>query len=101
MQGFTDPTELAEYASLGVRVNIDAGRGELAAALQPVARAAWGRVAGGADDLVAEAERARDALRLTVGAIAERRFLERVIAYAARASTDPSPGGHKIDATRG
>lgn len=47
IRGFTDPTERAEHAFLGVRVNIEAGRG------------------------------------------------------AARASTDPSPGGPKIDATRG
>lgn len=83
-RGFADDTELAEVASMGVCINLHAGQPLLAAALQPVARAAWDRVAGGGgpDALLREARRARRDLRLAVGAETERRFLESVIAHA-------------------
>lgn len=83
-RGFADDTELAEVASMGVCANLHAGRPLMAAALQPVARAAWDRVAGGGgpDDLLRAARRARRDLRLAVGAETERRFLASVIAHA-------------------
>jgi len=83
-RGFSSRTELAEVATMGVCVNLDVGDPHLAAALQPVARAAWARVAdgGGPDELLREARRARRRLRLAVGATTERRFVEAVIAHA-------------------
>lgn len=83
-RGFADDTELAEIASMGVCVNLDAGRPLMAAALHPVARAAWDRVAGGGGphDLLRAARRARRDLRLAVGAETERRFLESVIVHS-------------------
>jgi hypothetical protein len=102
MRGFADDTELAEVASLGVRLNLEAGRIGLAAILQPVARAAWSRVAGDHDDdLLAHAERARDALSLTVGAVTERRFLESVIAHATPAVAEGPGDDRKILGDRG
>jgi hypothetical protein len=85
-RGFSDDTELAEVATLGVCVNLGAGDAHLAATLQPVARAAWERVAEGSgpEELLREARRARRRLRLAVGATTERRFLDAVIAHARR-----------------
>jgi hypothetical protein len=83
-RGFSSRTELAEVATMGVCANLDVGDPHLAAVLQPVARAAWARVAegGGPDEILREARRARRRLRLAVGATVERRFLDAVIAYA-------------------
>lgn len=95
---FASETELAEVATMGVCVNLDVDRPFLASALQPVARAAWARVAdgGGPDELLREARVARRSLRLAVGAATERRFIEAVIAHAraeraARASAPARP----------
>jgi len=97
-KGFSSATELAELATLGVCVNLDVGDPHLAAALQPVARAAWARVAdgGGPDELLHEARRARRRLRLAVGATTERRFLEAVIHHARAQRTGSSGRARKI-----
>lgn len=92
-RGFASETELAEVATMGVCVNLDVDEPFLASALQPVARAAWARVAdgGGPDELLREARAAWRSLRLAVGAATERRFLDAVIAHArAERATRPS-----------
>ena len=93
-RGFASRTELAEVATMGVCVNLDAGDVHLAAVLQPVARAAWARVAegGGPDELLREARRARRRLKLAVGATIERRFLDAVIAHA---RAEQATGSHR------
>jgi hypothetical protein len=102
-RGFASRTELAEVATMGVCVNLDLGDAHLAAVLQPVARAAWGRVAegGGPEELRREARRARRRLRLAVGATTERRFLEAVIAHARSERATPTAGARKIAGNRG
>ena len=102
-RAFADDTELAETASLGVRLALDAGRGGMAAVLQPVARAAWARVEDGGDagELLDACARAHDALRLRVGATGERRFLASVVAHLTGAGAARAGSGHKIDGDRG
>lgn len=102
-RGYADDAEMAECATLGVRVNLDCGRGAMAALLQPVARAAWGRVEDGGDDgrLREECLHALDALRLRVGATAERRFLRSVLAHLDRPAADRSDPARKIGDDRG
>jgi len=82
-RGFRDDLEVAEMATLGVCANLDFDQPLVAAALQPVARAAW-ELAGGEgdaetlrDELAAAEARLRDACF----AQAERRFLQRVESY--------------------
>lgn len=100
---FADDTELAEMATLGVRLALDAGRGAMASVLQPVARAAWARVEDGGDpaDLLEEVARAHETLRLRVGATGERRFLAAVVAHLTASGAARAGSGHKIDGDRG
>jgi hypothetical protein len=102
-RAFADDTELAEMASLGVRLAVDAGRGAIASVLQPVARAAWARVEDGGDDgeLLEECARAHAALRMRVGATGERRFLASVVAHLTGPGAARAGSGHKIDGDRG
>ena len=82
---FDSPTELAEIATAGVQVNLAAGDTLAAAALQPVARAAWALAADptAAGELLAAARAAQAALAMACGMTGERRFLRDVVAYAA------------------
>jgi hypothetical protein len=81
---FRDDLELAETATAGVQINLVVGDALVAAALQPVARAAWGLVedSSGPGELIREARAALRRLELVCGATCERRFLADVIAYA-------------------
>ena len=97
-RGFASRTELAEVATMGVCANLDVGDPHLAAVLQPVARAAWARVAegGGPDEILREARQARRRLRLAVGATTERRFLDAVIVHARAEQATASQKARKI-----
>jgi hypothetical protein len=82
-QTFRDDLEVAEIATLGVCANLDFDQPLVAAALQPVARAAW-ELAGGEGDaeiLRREVAVAEARLRDACFAQMERRFLRRVERY--------------------
>lgn len=82
-QVFTSDHEVAETATLGVCANLAVDEPLIAAALQPVARAAW-ELAGGEGDaeiLRREIAAAESRLRDTCFANMERRFLRRVERY--------------------
>ncbi|MEW6581286.1 MAG: hypothetical protein AB1416_00810 [Actinomycetota bacterium] len=85
-RGFRSDVEVAEIATQGVCVNLAVDEPLLAAALQPVARAAWGLVHGDTDprELRREVARAERSLRLACFAQMERRFLKEVARYLDR-----------------
>ena len=99
---FSSDTHLAEVATAGVRFNLAVGDELAAAALQPVARAAWGLVQDPADarPLGRSARRALRSLETVCGAMGERRFLGDVLEYLARRSGD-AEAARKINEVNG
>ena len=82
---FRSPIQLAEVATAGVEYNLAVGDDLAAAALQPVARAAWGLVddPDSSEELAAAAHDAETRLRLACGMVGERRFLSDVLDFLA------------------
>lgn len=80
---FRSDVHLAEVATAGVRFNLAVGDDIAAAALQPVARAAWGLVDNprATGDLEGAVRAAEDALAMACGMSGERRFLADVVVY--------------------
>lgn len=82
-QEFRNDLEVAEIATMCVCANLEFEETHVAAALQPVARAAWELVDGSGEVglLRREVRKAESRLRLACFAQGERRFLKHVRRY--------------------
>ena len=87
---FRSPIQLAEVATAGVEYNLAVGDDLAAAALQQVARAAWGLVddPDSSEELATAAHDAELSLQLACGMVGERQFLSDVLDFVADGPAD-------------